>query len=84
MKVFNYNYMVLKNRRRINTMKYAVEGIYRNGVVEWQEDAPVNKTTKVIVLFKEELNAENMDWLKLSESAFVFWDNEEDAYYDNL
>ena len=36
-------------------MKYAVEGIYRNGVVELQEDAPVNKTTKVIVLFKEEI-----------------------------
>jgi hypothetical protein len=52
--------------------------------VELQEDAPVNKTTKVIVLFKEELNAEDMDWLKLSESAFVFWDNEEDAYYDDL
>ena len=65
-------------------MKYAVEGIYRNGVVELQEDAPVNKTTKVIVLFKEEWNAENMDWLKLSESAFVFWDNEEDAYYNDL
>jgi hypothetical protein len=65
-------------------MKYAVEGIYHNGVVELQEDAPVNKTTKVIVLFKEELNAENRDWLKLSETAFVFWDNEEDAYYDDL
>jgi len=76
--------MVLKDGRRINTMKYAVEGIYRNGVVELQEDAPVNKTTKVIVLFKEELNAENRDWLKLSETAFVFWDNEEDAYYDDL
>ncbi|MBE9592674.1 MAG: hypothetical protein IMF19_04270, partial [Proteobacteria bacterium] len=61
-----------------------VEGIYRNGVVELQEDAPVNKTTKVIVLLKEEVNAENKDWLKLSESAFEFWDNEEDAYYDNL
>jgi hypothetical protein len=55
MKVFNYNYMVLKDRRRINTMKYAVEGIYRNGVVELQEDAPVNKTTKVIVLFNDDL-----------------------------
>ncbi len=65
-------------------MKYAVEGIYRNGVVELQEDAPVNKTTKVIVLFKEELNAENRDLLKLSENAFVFWYNEEDAYYDDL
>lgn len=36
------------------------------------------------VKFKEELNAENRDWLKLSETAFVFWDNEEDAYYDDL
>jgi len=65
-------------------MKYAVEGIYRNGVVELLEDVPVHKTTKVIVLFKEDVNDENKDWLKLSETAFEFWDNEEDAYYDEL
>ncbi|NQE04997.1 hypothetical protein C5S32_03905 [ANME-1 cluster archaeon GoMg1] len=65
-------------------MKYAVEGIYRNGVVELLEDVPVRKATNVIVLFKEELNDKNKDWLKLSESAFEFWDNEEDAYYDEL
>ena len=39
---------------------------------------------KVIVLFKEDVNAENKDWLILSESAFELWDNEEDTYYDNL
>lgn len=65
-------------------MKYAVEGIYRNGVVELLEDIPVRKTTKVIVLFKEEFNDENKDLLKLSESAFEFWDNEEDTFYDDL
>lgn len=67
-------------------MKYAVEGLYRDGVVELLEDVPVHKPMKVIVLFKEEFNEgyENKDWLKLSESAFKFWDNEEDAYYDNL
>ena len=65
-------------------MKYAVEGIYRNGVVELLEDVPVHKTTNVIVLFKEEFNDENKDWLKLSASAFEFWDNGEDAYYDDL
>jgi len=27
---------------------------------------------------------ENKDWLKLSERAFEFWDNEEDAYYDDI
>ena len=65
-------------------MKYAVEGIYRKGVVELLEDVPVRKATNVIVLFKEEFNDKNKDWLKLSESAFEFWDNEEDAYYDEL
>ena len=67
-------------------MKYAVEGLYRDGVVELLEDVPVHKPMKVIVLFKEEFNEgyENKDWLKLSESAFKFWDNEEDAYYDDL
>ena len=65
-------------------MKYAVEGIYRKGVVELLEDVPVRKATNVIVLFKEEFNDKNKGWLKLSESAFKFWDNEEDAYYDEL
>jgi len=76
--------MLSENRRWVNTMKYAVEGIYRNGVVELLEDIPVRKTTKVIVLFKEEFNDENKDLLKLSESAFEFWDNEEDTFYDDL
>jgi len=67
-------------------MNHAVEGLYRNGVVELLEDVPVHKTMKVIVVFKEEFNEgyENKNWLKLSESAFEFWDGEEDAYYDDL
>jgi len=67
-------------------MKCALEGIYRNGAVELLEDVPVHKTMKVIVVFEEEFNEgyENKDWLKLSERAFDFWDNEEDAYYDDL
>ena len=67
-------------------MKYALEGIYSNGVVEFLEEVPVHKTTRVIVVFNEESNDgyENKNWLKLSESAFEFWDNEEDAYYDDL
>ena len=27
---------------------------------------------------------ENNEWLALAESAFAFWDNEEDAIFDNL
>ncbi|CAD6495014.1 MAG: hypothetical protein EMLJLAPB_01100 [Candidatus Argoarchaeum ethanivorans] len=67
-------------------IKYALEGIYNNGVVEFLEDVPAHKTMKVIVVFNEESDDgyENKNWLKLSESAFEFWDNEEDAYYDDL
>ncbi len=37
-------------------MKCALEGIYRNGVVELLEDVPVHRTMKVIVVFKEDIN----------------------------
>jgi hypothetical protein len=30
------------------------------------------------------ISAEEFGWLKLSESAFAFWENEEDAIYDQL
>jgi hypothetical protein len=38
------------------------------------------------VFSEEQLNAERGDlpWLCLAEKSFDFWDNEEDAYYDNL
>ena len=68
-------------------MKYAWEmWICRNSVVELPEDVPVHKATNVIVVFKEEFKDGygNKDWLRLSESAFEFWDNEEDVYYDDL
>lgn len=28
--------------------------------------------------------AENVAWLRLAESSFDFWDNEEDAIYDDI
>jgi hypothetical protein len=30
------------------------------------------------------ISAEDYGWLKLAESAFDFWDNEEDAIYDQM
>ncbi|MEA3283127.1 MAG: hypothetical protein U9Q68_11370 [Euryarchaeota archaeon] len=67
-------------------MKCVLEGIYRNSVVELLEDAPVHSTMNVIVIFKEDINEGygTKDWLGLSGRAFEFWDNEEDAYYDDL
>lgn len=29
-------------------------------------------------------DVENNEWLALAESAFAFWDNEQDAIFDNL
>ena len=67
-------------------MKQAIEGIYINGSIEFLEEVPFHKTMKVIVVFTEEIeeNNETRNWLKLAESAFDFWDNEEDEYYDKL
>ena len=68
-------------------MKYAWGGwIYRDRVVESLEDVPVRKTMNIIVVFKEDFKESygTENWLKLSEGAFEFWDNEEDAYYDDL
>jgi hypothetical protein len=38
------------------------------------------------VLSEDELRslAEDLEWLKASEKSFEFWDNPEDAVYDNL
>jgi len=30
------------------------------------------------------ISSEDYGWLKIAESAFEFWDNEEDAIYDQL
>jgi hypothetical protein len=30
------------------------------------------------------IKAETIRWLKVAEPSFAFWDNEEDAVYDNL
>jgi len=70
----------------VKTLNYALEGISCNGVVKLLESVPVHKTTKAIVVFKEEFNEDyaNNDRLKLSENSFEFWDKEEDAYYDDL
>ena len=38
------------------------------------------------VLSEDELRglAEDLEWLKVSEKSFGFWDNPEDAIYDTL
>ena len=59
-----------------------VEGVFKP--IEEVKDAVPGKTYRVFS--EEELRDLNEDlrWLKLAEKSFAFWDNDEDAIYDNL
>ena len=65
----------------------SVEARFVNGVFE-----PLNEVTGAVpgqvyrVFSDEELRslAEGFSWLKAAEQSFTFWDNEEDAVYDQL
>ena len=45
-----------------------------------QESLPTSSTIRE----SPESRQYDTDWLKLAESSFEFWDNEEDAIYDTL
>ncbi len=60
---------------------------YSNGVfrpLEKVQDAAPGKT--YTVFSDEELRdlTESMSWLKAAEKSFEFWNNKDDAVYDNL
>ena len=59
-----------------------VEGVFKP--IEEVKGAVPGKTYQVFS--EEELRGLNEDlrWLRLAEHSFSFWDNEEDAVYDNL
>jgi hypothetical protein len=59
-----------------------VDGVFKP--IEQVTDAVPGKTYRVFS--EEELRglAEDLQWLKAAETSFEFWDNEEDAVYDNL
>jgi len=72
---------ILNHRQR----KYTLSSFKPLCMQNYMDKVQTHKTMKVIVVFLEELKEEeNRGWLTLAESAFEFWDNEEDAYYDNL
>ena len=59
-----------------------VDGVFKP--IEQVTDAVPGKTYRVFS--EEELRelTEDLQWLKAAETSFEFWDNEEDAVYDNL
>ena len=59
-----------------------VDGVFKP--VEKVTDAVPGKTYRVFS--EEELRelTEDLPWLKAAEASFEFWNNEEDAVYDNL
>jgi prevent-host-death family protein len=46
--------------------------------------SPIDQRVVVEGREQEALEAERLGWLKLSESAFSFWGNEEDAVWDRV
>ena len=60
---------------------------YENGVFKPLEEVQHAAKGEVYRVFsEEELHGlkDELVWLKASEHSFEFWDNEEDAVYDNL
>ena len=65
----------------------SIKATYTDGLfkpIEQVTDAVPGKTYRVFS--EEELRGlvEDLQWLKAAETSFEFWDNEEDAVYDNL
>jgi len=64
-----------------------IKVVFANGVFKPMEKVDNTPPGAVyIVLSDDELRgfAENLEWLKAPEKSFEFWDNPEDAMYDNL
>ena len=65
----------------------SVKAQYTNGVFQPLEEVRDARPGKVYRVFSEEellSLAEDLARLKASEKSFAFWDNAEDAVYDNL
>ena len=65
----------------------SIKATYIDGVfkpIDQVTDAVPGKTYRVFS--EEELRelTEDLQWLKAAEKSFEFWDNEEDAVYDDL
>ena len=65
----------------------SVRAEYVNGIFRPLEKVSDATPGKVYSVFSEEellSLTENFTWLKAAEKSFEFWNNEEDAVYDNL
>ena len=65
----------------------SVKAEYINGIFRPLEKVPDAISGKVYRVFsEEELRSltDNLNWLQAAEKSFEFWNNEEDAVYDNL
>jgi predicted DNA-binding antitoxin AbrB/MazE fold protein len=65
----------------------SVPARYENGVFRPLEEVKGAANGEVYRVFsEEELNGmrDDLAWLKAAERSFDFWDNEEDAVYDDV
>jgi hypothetical protein len=65
----------------------SIKARYADGVFEPLERVKDDTPGKIYRVFSEEEFrnlAEELGWLAAAERSFEFWNNEEDAVYDNL
>ena len=65
----------------------SIEARYADGVFHPLSEVPDAIPGKIYRVFSEEelrSLSEDLGWLQAAESAFNFWNNEEDAVYDGL
>jgi predicted DNA-binding antitoxin AbrB/MazE fold protein len=65
----------------------SVKAKYSNGVFKPLEKVRNATPGRIYQVFSEEelrKLAEDLHWLKAAEKSFDFWNNHEDAVYDNL
>jgi len=68
-------------------MNMSIRVLFANGLFKLVENADnIPNGAVYTVLSEDELRrfVEDTEWSKTSEKSFEFWDNPEDAVYDNL
>ncbi len=64
---------------------FAVENDVMYGQITGSNYLSTHKINDFLLIENQRISElANNEWLALSESAFAFWDNEQDAIFDNL
>ncbi len=61
-----------------------VKAVVENGCLRPEEELHFPDGEKLSLVIYSENELENIGWLKLSETAFAFWNSKEDDVWDSV